>query len=140
MNLAWLQYVLRVLTLAPAIVAGIEHIHAEAPGATKKQMAMDALGLAYGTASAVLPQDQTAIDAATSLTSNVIDGVVSVFNATGIFKTLPPAPAPVAARAPAAAARVAVEAPAPAAPMPAPVVAPQEAAVAPTAMPATNRD
>lgn len=112
MNLSWLSYVLRALQLAPVVVAGIEKIHGEAPGATKKQMAMDALGLAQGTATAVLPEDQAAIDAATGLTSNVIDGVVSVFNATGAFKAakLPAAPAPVPIPAPSPPAAAAVPA------------------------------
>lgn len=92
----WLVMLMRALQLVPVIVAGIEHIHGEASGATKKQMAMDALGLAYGTASGLLPNQQPAIDAATSFTSNVIDGVVNVFNASGVFGSKGSAPKPVA--------------------------------------------
>jgi hypothetical protein len=115
-NMNWITLLLRALQLAPVIVAGIEHIHGEAPGATKKQLAMDALQLAYGGASALLPGDQAAIDAAAQLTSNTIDGVVSVFNAAGVFakrgsapaKVTPlPAAAPVAAPVPAARAPIA---------------------------------
>lgn len=65
----------------PIIVAGIEHIHGEASGATKKQMAMDALGLASYTAQAVLPEHSAAAQAATALASQTIDGVVAVMNA-----------------------------------------------------------
>lgn len=124
----WLMMVMRTLQLVPVIVAGIQHIHGEAPGATKKQMAMDALSLAYGSASAILPQDQAAIDAATELTSNLIDNTVAVFKQAGIFqsggavaapKPAPkPAPAPVAAAPNVAAAPkpIAIAAAAPAAP------------------------
>jgi len=117
MNSTMVSWLVKMITLVPMIVAGIEKIHGEAPGASKKQMAMDALGLAYGTASTVLPQDQAAIDAATGLTSNLIDNVVTVFNATGAFgaSTAPPgataaAPKPVAAAAaPAAPAQTATQ-------------------------------
>lgn len=82
----WLTLLMKALQLAPVIVAGIEHIHGEKSGATKKQMAMDALALASGSAGVLAPGQQPAIDAATQLTSNVIDGVVKVFNASGTFK------------------------------------------------------
>jgi hypothetical protein len=85
MNL--LMYLMRGLQMLPMVVAGIEHIHAEAPGATKKQMAMDALGLAYGAASSLVPGEQAAIDAATEFAGNTIDGIVNLFNQTGIFKS-----------------------------------------------------
>jgi hypothetical protein len=81
----WITMLMRTMQLLPVLIAGIEHIHGEAPGATKKQMAMDALQLAYGGASALLPGQQPAIDAATQLTSDLIDGTVAVFNAAGIF-------------------------------------------------------
>lgn len=81
----WITLLLRALQLVPVVVAGIEHIHGEASGATKKQMAMDALALASGSAGILDPGDQAAIDAATQLTSNVIDNTVAVFNAAGIF-------------------------------------------------------
>lgn len=114
----WLSLLLKALQFAPVVVAGIEKIHGEAPGATKKQMAMDALGVASGTASDVLPQDQPAIDAATALTSSVIDGVVRCYNVSG-WKAPAPAPAP-PAPAPPALAPVAAAKPAPAPVPPAP--------------------
>lgn len=88
----WLTLLFKALQLAPTIVAGIEKLHGEASGATKKQMAMDALKLASridesGTAGSIDPGNQSAIDAATSLTSNIIDGVVKVYNADGTFKS-----------------------------------------------------
>jgi hypothetical protein len=89
----WITLLLRALQLVPVIVVGIEHIHAEASGATKKQMAMDALALASGSAGILDPGDQPAIDVATQLTSNVIDNTVAVFNAAGIFGPRGSAPA-----------------------------------------------
>lgn len=82
----WAKYLMQVLQILPMIVTGIEHIHHDAPGATKKQLALEALGLAYGTASTVLPEHQGAIDAATSLAANAIDGVVSTLNAAGVLQ------------------------------------------------------
>jgi hypothetical protein len=93
----WIAMLMKSLQLLPLLIAGIEHIHGEAPGATKKQMALDALQLATAGASVVDPGDQPAIDAATQLTSNVIDGVVDVFNKTGVFGARGSAPAKLAA-------------------------------------------
>jgi|ERR1700732_2825396 hypothetical protein len=105
----WITLLLRALQLVPVVVAGIEHIHGEASGATKKQMAMDALALASNSAGILDPGDQPAIDAATQLTSNVIDNTVAVFNAAGIFGPRGSAPAKLS--------------PAPASPGPAPAAA-----------------
>jgi hypothetical protein len=83
----WLKYLFQALQFIPFVVAGIEHIHGEAPGATKKQMAIDALGLASTVASGVLPEEhQAAVAAATELASTTIDGVVKTFNAAGVFQ------------------------------------------------------
>lgn len=90
----WLKYVFQALQFIPYIVAGIEHIRGEAPGATKKQMAMDALGLASTVAGEVLPPEhQPAVAAATKLASDTIDGVVKTFNAVGVFQKGKPVPA-----------------------------------------------
>jgi len=94
----WIKMLMSLFQVTPLIVAGIEKVHADASGATKKQMAMDALGLATGVASSVLPGQAPAIAAASQLASDVIDGVVATFNAAGIFQghtTSPPVPAPV---------------------------------------------
>jgi hypothetical protein len=123
----WITMLMRSLQLLPVLIAGIEHIHGEAPGATKKQMAMDALQLAYGGASTLLPGEQPAIDAATQLTSDLIDGTVAVFNAAGIFGPrgsapvkLKPAPVPAVAPVPLGFPGVSVPAPDAAAPVPPP--------------------
>lgn len=136
----WLTYLMRSLQLLPVVVAGIEQIHGEAPGTTKKQMAIDALNLATGSAEVILPQFQAAETAAATLTSNIIDGVVDVFNKTGTFQTsgsttvAKPAPAP----APAAVAASPVPAPAAAA-APAPAPTPVKAAAAVHAPASTHR-
>lgn len=98
MNLA-LQWILKALTLVPSVVVMIERIHSELPGATKKQLAMDALHGAAGIAGAVLPQDQAAIDAAHELVGNAIDGTVKFLNATGWNNPSPATPLPVPAAA-----------------------------------------
>jgi hypothetical protein len=78
----WMNLVIRALTNIPLIVAGIEHIHGDAKsGAEKKQLAMEALGLASIVAPQIDPGDQPMIDAAAGLASQTIDGVVAVMNA-----------------------------------------------------------
>lgn len=78
----WLNYLLRGLTLVPTVVQGVEQMHAGAPGATKKQLAMEALGFGSVVANSVLPPElQPAADAAAQLASATIDGVVAVMNA-----------------------------------------------------------
>lgn len=58
---------------------GIQQIHADAAGATKKQLALESLGLATAEADAVLAPEQKAIADASS---NLIDEFVSLFHAT----------------------------------------------------------
>ena len=78
------------LAYIPVIVAGIQAIHGEAKsGADKKQMAMDALGLATATAAAVDPGDQAMIQASSNAASTLIDTVVAGFKADGVHGFAP---------------------------------------------------
>lgn len=82
---------MKILPAIPAVVQHIEQIHGDAKsGAEKKQLAMESLGLATQFGEEVLPEQQAAIDAASNLASQVIDGTVAV------MKAAQPAP-PVAA-------------------------------------------
>jgi hypothetical protein len=73
-----------LLSLIPHVITGIETVHGDvASGASKKQMAMDALKAAVGAASVADPGDQTLIDAASGLASTVIDSTVAFYNANG---------------------------------------------------------
>lgn len=74
MKFNWLS----LIQLIPAVVMGIQQIHGDAAGATKKQIALESLGLATAAADVVLPPDQKAIADATS---NLIDNFVSMFHA-----------------------------------------------------------
>ncbi len=72
-----------LLALIPYVVQGIQVLHAEAPGATKKQLALDALGLATAAAGAVLPADQVAqANVVSSSVSAIIDSIVAFNHAT----------------------------------------------------------
>src|SRR5450759_5136530 len=72
--------------LVPYVVAGIEMIHGDqVAGSTKKQMAMDALGVATQAALTGVPNQATAVQVSAALTSQMIDGVVAFNNATGLF-------------------------------------------------------
>jgi energy-converting hydrogenase Eha subunit A len=77
----WAAWAARLFQAVPVIVAGIETLHKDKSGAEKKQMAMDALGVASGVAGAVAPQYQEAISAATQGATCAIDAVVAGFNA-----------------------------------------------------------
>ena len=75
MKFDWLSLV----QLIPAVVMGIQQIHADAAGATKKQIALESLGLATAAADAVLPPDQAAM---ANAASGLIDNFVNLFHAT----------------------------------------------------------
>lgn len=79
----WLAYLLKSVSAVPYVVAGIQQIHAEASGATKKQLAMDSLGLATAVSQVILPPDQAAQSQAVSTAvSSIIDNLVTAFHAT----------------------------------------------------------
>ena len=78
----WLTMLMSLLTSIPTIVTGIERVHGDAKsGVAKKQLAMEALGLASGIGPVILPGNAAQIAAATKLASSTIDGVVEVMNA-----------------------------------------------------------
>lgn len=83
---SWLQYLLRGLSLAPVVVAGVEKLSGEAPGATKKQLAMDSLALASGVGQAIAPNSAPEIQAFSGLIGSTIDNLVGTFNAAGMFQ------------------------------------------------------
>ena len=82
------------LPLVQFVVAGVEQIHSDADGATKKQLAQEALGLAVTTAGQALPGEAPLVNAAGQATSVMIDQTVNLFNALGLFKSKTPAVAP----------------------------------------------
>jgi hypothetical protein len=84
---SFLSLFLKVLPLIPTVIAGVEQLHGEKDGATKKQMAQDALSLATGVASAALPAQAQAVQVVSAATSSIIDATVSAFNAAGVFQT-----------------------------------------------------
>lgn len=96
----WLVWTLKILSVVPGVVMGIERMTTGVKqGATKKELAMTALGLSYGTASAVLPEHKEAIEAATVLAGNAIDNFVALQNAIS-HPAFKPAPVPVPALLP----------------------------------------
>jgi len=86
----------KMLNLIPLIWAGIEHLHADKDHATKKQLALDALGFSASVAASVDPQQTAAITAAQSLAATTIDGVANFWQATKNPApiTVPPVVAP----------------------------------------------
>ena len=81
----WLTLISKLLSAAPVAVVGVEALAGEKDGATKKQMALDAVGLSSAVAGLVTPENKPMIDAATTAVSNAIDGIVSVANTAGDF-------------------------------------------------------
>jgi hypothetical protein len=102
----WKTVLLRLLSLAPGIVQGVETLKGEADGASKKQLATDSLLLATGIADSTDPADQALIDPLAIVAGGVIDAIVTGNNKAGVFthKTDPAKPAvkPVATMNPAA--------------------------------------
>jgi hypothetical protein len=87
----------KMFSLIPYLIMGIEQFHSDLPGASKKQLAMEALGLAANTAATLAPGKQEEIGAATQLASTGIDAFVATANQLGIFKksiSKTPVPAP----------------------------------------------
>lgn len=85
---------LNLVSLLPAVIMGIQQIHTDASGATKKQIALESLGLATAAADAVLAPEQKAIADATS---GMIDQFVNLFhtaNAPGFGTNTAPATVP----------------------------------------------
>ena len=82
----FLQILFRGFANLPYIIAGIQQLHGDLPGATKKQIALDALGLAKVGAQIADPQQQAAIEAATKTASAAIDGTVETLKAAGVIK------------------------------------------------------
>lgn len=80
---------LPIVSLIPAVMEGIQQVHGDAiAGATKKQLAMESLGLATATADAALPGGlKTEADAVSAAASEMIDTFAKLFGATGWGKT-----------------------------------------------------
>lgn len=114
----WLSIVFRAVTFAPVIVAEVERIAKGASGSSKKQMALEALGVAGAVAGAVAPDYKPLVDSVSSAVSGIIDAAVADANSSGAFQHSTPAPAAADAPTPAA-----PSAPAAAAPAPAPAAA-----------------
>lgn len=95
----WLKYLVQALAMVPYVVSGIESIHGSTiSGASKKALAMQALGLSSSVAEAMDPGQAPVIQAATQLASSTIDGVVAVMKAA--TPKVAPSAQPVAAAAP----------------------------------------
>lgn len=90
------DWLVRLISLAPVIVAAIDKIHAGVSGSTKLELAQQSLVLASGVAQAVLPEDAETIAAAGTVSNAVINATVSHFNASGVFQHSDPTPAPIA--------------------------------------------
>lgn len=80
-----LSLILNITKAAPIVVLGVEQIAKDASGANKKQLAMEALGLATYTASQIASQNLTEINVIGQLASSFIDNIVATFNAIGTF-------------------------------------------------------
>lgn len=92
----WIAYLLQAIQYVPVVVHGVEALTAGAKaGATKKQLALGALGLAASQIENFVPtQYQQTAYAASQLAAQAIDDFVSEANANGTFKTSTSAAAP----------------------------------------------
>jgi hypothetical protein len=92
------MWMIKLLSLLPYVVSGIEQIHGDAKsGVEKKKLALEALGLSSGSAGALDPAQKPVIDAVYNLASDAIDGVKTVYNtsrasaASAVVQTAPAA-------------------------------------------------
>lgn len=86
----FLKYFASILPLIAPVTQAIESLVTEGKsGATKKQLAMDSLGVATAVAQTIDPNDTVSINAAKTLASTTIDSIVAVQNA---LKGATPAP------------------------------------------------
>lgn len=78
----WLQYSARAFSALPYIIAGIQHVHGDAlSGVEKKNLALEALGVAYMGAEMVDPVHAPQIQAVTSMAGTAIDAIVTLMHA-----------------------------------------------------------
>lgn len=98
----WMSLI-SLINIIPSLIVGIQQIHKDAgtPGVTKKQLALESLGLAGGVAGATLTgQNAAYANVATQLAGNLIDQFTAAFKATSSFGFTPSNTATVAAGAP----------------------------------------
>lgn len=94
---------LNLIQLIPMTIIGIQQMHKDAgtPGATKKQLALEALGLAGTVATNVLTGSNAVLAGQlTNLAGSLIDQFTTAFKSAGVFGFTPtppvatPVPAP----------------------------------------------
>ena len=85
---------LKLIQLIPLTIIGIQQIHADTiAGATKKQLAMESLGLAGVVASNTLTGNNAALASGTAqLASSLIDQFTTLFKSTSQFGFTPNVP------------------------------------------------
>jgi hypothetical protein len=78
----FLLYFSKIVPMIFPVTTAIEALVTEAKsGATKKQLALDSLGVATAVAQTVSPTNSAAAVAASALVSHAIDGIVALQNA-----------------------------------------------------------
>ena len=78
----FLLYFAKIVPLIAPVTAAIEALVTEAKaGASKKQLALDSLGVATAVAQTIDPAHTAAVSAASTLVSTTIDSIVALQNA-----------------------------------------------------------
>lgn len=94
----WLSFLLKLVSLTPTIVAGVQTITDETKdGTTKKKMATDSLNLATGLSEVLLsdnPEDQQLAAVASTVVSQTIDAAVQDHKDAGTPGFTPSTPPP----------------------------------------------
>jgi hypothetical protein len=86
------QLVLRltsILPLIPGFIHSVETLHSGKSGDEKKQAVVDMVNTGLGATSFVAPGTTKVISNIAPGVGQVVDGLVSIFNSTGIFKSKP---------------------------------------------------
>ena len=84
-NMGWISILQMILKLTPYIVAGVQQLHPNTPGTTKKQIAADLLNTAVSGATAVLsPQNAAIAQVIGGTASQIIDATVQANKVIGV--------------------------------------------------------
>src|SRR5882757_6910562 len=83
--MGWISILQMILKLTPYIVAGVQQLHPNTPGTTKKQIAADLLNTAVSGATAVLsPQNAAIAQVIGGTASQIIDATVQANKVIGV--------------------------------------------------------
>lgn len=77
--------ILRVVGVLPGVIVGAEHLFGAGKGSDKKNMVLQFISTLLGATATVAPNTGIDFNKVNDATSKIIDGMVDLFNLTGVF-------------------------------------------------------